>query len=103
MNYTVIFTLEAQDQLVSPYRNIAKKASAEIAMRYTDAIVKHCEALTLFPHRSTMRDDIRPGLRISNYRKRSVIAFAVQDDRVAIIGVFYGRQDYAAVLHEDRG
>ncbi|MEJ0044756.1 MAG: type II toxin-antitoxin system RelE/ParE family toxin [Rhodospirillales bacterium] len=64
--------------------------------------MKHCEALTLFPHLGTVRDDIRPGLRITNYRKRAVIAFAVQGDRVAIIGVFYGGQDYAAVLHEDR-
>jgi toxin ParE1/3/4 len=101
VTYRVVFTPEAQDQLVSLYRYIAKKASAEIAMRYTDAIVKHCEALTVFPHRGTMRDDIRPGLRITNYRKRAVIAFAVQGDRVAIIGVFYGGQDYAAVLHED--
>ncbi len=33
MTYTVIFTPEAQDQLVSLYRYIAKKASAEIATR----------------------------------------------------------------------
>ena len=43
-----------------------------------------------------MRDDIRPGLRITNYRRRAVIAFEVDDTTrtVAILGVFYGGRDY---------
>ncbi len=45
-----------------------------------------------------MRDDIRPGLRITHYRKRTVIAFEVNADQVAIIGVFHGGQDYEAAL-----
>jgi plasmid stabilization system protein ParE len=46
------------------------------------------------------RDDIRPGLRITNYRKRTVIAFAVDTDaeRVEILGIFHGGQDYEAGL-----
>ncbi|MDP2109573.1 MAG: type II toxin-antitoxin system RelE/ParE family toxin [Thiobacillus sp.] len=54
-----------------------------------------------FPHRGTRRDDIRTGLRITNYKKRPVIAFAVDADRVSIIGVFYGGQDYEADLLSD--
>ncbi len=50
--------------------------------------------------RGTMRDDIRPGLRITNYRKRAVIAFSVLGDTVAIIGVFYGGRDYEAALQD---
>jgi toxin ParE1/3/4 len=38
-----------------------------------------------------MRDDIRLGLRITNYKKRAVIAFDVEADLVSIIGVFYFR------------
>ena len=49
----------------------------------------------------TRRDDVRPGLRITNYRKRAVIAFEVQAERVAIIGIFYGGQNYAAILQDD--
>jgi toxin ParE1/3/4 len=44
------------------------------------------------------RDDIRPGLRITNYKKRAVIAFAVDAEVVSIIGVYYGGQDYESVL-----
>lgn len=51
--------------------------------------------------RSRCRDDVRPGLRITNYRKRAVIAFDVAGDLVSIVGVFYGGQDYETILHDD--
>jgi hypothetical protein len=37
-------------------------------------------------------------LRITNYRGRTVIAFAVEEDQLYIIGVFYGGQDYETAL-----
>ncbi|HEY4072506.1 MAG TPA: type II toxin-antitoxin system RelE/ParE family toxin [Herbaspirillum sp.] len=101
MQYAVIFTPEAQEQLAALYRHIAVAASQEIAQRYTNAIVTYCESLQDFPHRGTCRDDVRPGLRITNYKTRTVIAFAVDSDLVSIIGVFYGGQDYETVLQSD--
>jgi len=99
--YTVIFTPEAQEQLVALYRYIAATASPEIAAHYTSAIVAYCEGLQTFPHRGTRRDDVRPGLCITNYKKRTVIAFDVDAELVSIIGVFYGGQDYETVLQSD--
>ena len=93
--YTVAFTPEAQDQLVAIYRYIAaESASPIVAARYTEAIMEYCESLQSFPHRGNQRDDIRPGLRITHYRKRAVIAFAVDAEQVSILGVFYGGQNY---------
>jgi toxin ParE1/3/4 len=40
-------------------------------------------------------------LRITSYRKRVVIAFDVDADRVNIIGIFYGGQDYETALQEE--
>jgi toxin ParE1/3/4 len=62
--------------------------------------VSYCERLSNFPHRGTARDDIRPGLRITNYKGRTVIAFGVDDEslRVSILGVYYGGQDYEGAL-----
>ena len=48
-----------------------------------------------------MRDDVRPGLRITHYKKRTVIAFAVNAEQVSIIGMFYGGQDYETILQDD--
>lgn len=101
MHHTVIFTPEAQEQLIALYRYIAAAASPQIAQSYTDAIVTYCESLQTFPLRGTRRDDIRPGLRITNYRKRVVVAFEVDAAQVSIIGVFYGGQDYGSILQPD--
>lgn len=83
------------------YRYIAVAASPEVAERYTSAILTYCESLNLFPHRGTCRDDVRPGLRITNYKKRTIIAFTVDVGRVSIIGIYYGGQDFEADLKLD--
>ena len=100
MSLSVVFTPEAQDQLVELYRYIADAASSEVAARFTDTIVTFCEDLAAFPHRGTARDDIRPGLRTVGFRRRVIIAFAVLDHAVVVIGVFYGGRDYEAILND---
>jgi len=99
MKYQVIFAPEAREHLLALYAYIADAASPETAKRYTDAIVAYCEDLSDLPHRGTKRDDIRPGLRVTNYKKRTVIAFAVENNVVAIVGIFYGGRDYERLLH----
>ena len=103
MTYRVIFTPEATEQLVALYNYIADAASPDIAARYTEAILGYCEKLDLSPVRGIMRDDVRPGLRITNFKKRTVIAFAVEPEnmQVSIIGLFYGGQDYETILQND--
>ena len=101
MNYRVVFAPEAVEHLAALYRYIASAASPEIAPRYTDAIVSYCESLRTFPHRGALREDVRPGLRITHYKKRAIIAFDVDADQVSIISVFYGGQDYESILQDD--
>jgi len=101
LKYTVIFTPEAEEQLAALYRYIAAEASPNIAERYTSAIVSYCEGLGTFPHRGVCRDDIRQGLRVTNYKGRTVIAYDVSDELVSIIGVFYGGQDYENLFQPD--
>ena len=101
MSYTVVFTPEAEAQLVELYGYIAAAASPEIAARFTDGIVTYCESLSTFPNRGNRREDIRPGMRVTSYRKRVAIAFDVEAGRVEIIGVFYGGQDYESALSEE--
>jgi toxin ParE1/3/4 len=100
MNYTIVFAPEAEDQLAELYHYIAAHASSDTAARYTEAIVTYCEGMGTFPHPGTRREDIRTGLRITNYKGSSVIAFDVDDAamRVSILGVYYGGQDYESAL-----
>jgi len=93
MSYRVIFSPEAEEQLAEPFRYIASAASADTAERYVNAIISYCERMDSFPLRGAKRDDIRPGLRITNYKGRTAIAFDVGSEQVSVIGVFYGGQD----------
>jgi plasmid stabilization system protein ParE len=99
MNYRVVFSPEAEEHLAALYGYIADAASPDIAARYTEAIVSYCEILHTFPLRGVVRDDVRPGLRVTNYKKRTIIAFEVDMEarQVSIIGLFYGGQDYETI------
>ncbi len=103
MKYRAVFSPEAEDQLAALYRYIANAASPGIAERYVNAIINYSETLDTFPLRGVKRDDIRSGLRITNYKGRTVIAFDVDVDaqQVSILGIFYGGQDYEAALQDD--
>lgn len=74
-----------------------------MAERYTSAVVETCERLAIFPLRGAPRDDIRPGLRVTHHRGRTLIAYAVDEAArlVSVIGVFYGGQDLDAALWPD--
>lgn len=63
-------------------------------------MIDTCEGLSLFPHRGVPREDIRPGLRLTHHKGRTVIAYAVDDEHlvVSVLGVFYGGQDHERVL-----
>lgn len=50
MTFSVAFTPEAEEQIVSLYRYIAAAGSPESSARYTDSIVAFCEELAAFPH-----------------------------------------------------
>lgn len=99
--YTLVFSPEAEEQLVALYRYIATAASPEIAERYTSAIVTYCEGLRTFPLRGIRRDDLRPGLLITNYKGKAVIAFSVDAERISILGVFYRGRDYETFLQTE--
>jgi plasmid stabilization system protein ParE len=103
VSYTVQFSPEAQDQLDELEGFIALAAGSPItATRYVDAIVAYCQSLATFPQRGIRRDDLMPGLRMTNYRSSAVIASLIgtEAETVSIVGVFYGGQDYETMLRE---
>lgn len=101
MTYRVEFAPEVEDQIAAIYHYIAYEATPAVAASYAEAVLAHCEKLTIFPERGIRRDDIRQGLRITNYKSSTDIAFFVEKDVVTIVGVFHGGQNYAAILGDD--
>lgn len=100
MTYRVLFTPEAEDYLDQLYNYIAEATDNRIAARYVDAVIGYCEGLAEFPGRGRARGDIRPGLRTISYKKRTVIAFAIRNDTVLVLGIFHGGRDYETILSE---
>lgn len=78
-------------------------SSFQSMVRFIDNLVSYCESLALFPLRGMRRDDLLRHLRITHYRRSTIIAFRVRPDlkTVSIVGVFYGGQDYTALLQGD--
>ena len=101
MTFRVVFTPESEDHLDELYRYIAGAATPDIAAGYADAIIAYCEGLSEYPHRGLARDDIRPGLRTTSFRKRTIVAYAILDDVVVAIGIFHGGRDYEAILRDE--
>lgn len=65
-------------------------------------MIETCEGLAIFPLRGVSREDIRPGLRVTHHRCRTVIAYAVDSESrtVSILGVLYGGRDLEGALAE---
>jgi toxin ParE1/3/4 len=100
MPYRVVFAPEAGNPLEALFHYIAERSSPLIAQRYVDAVVATCESLALFPLRGVARVDIRPDLRLTHHKGRTMIAYAVDSDArlVPIVGVFHGGQDHEGAL-----
>jgi toxin ParE1/3/4 len=93
MIYKVRLLPEAEDDLFELYRYISRKSSTAIAENYIARIKAFLAGFDQFPHRGTVREDKRRGLRIVGFERRVSIAFTVADDEVLILRVLYaGRQ-----------
>lgn len=90
----VVFTPEARNDLFEIYDWIAEKAGTQIAISYIERIETYCLGFELASERGHRYDDISPGLRIVGFERRVTIAFAVDEDRVTILRLFYGGQNW---------
>lgn len=102
MDYQIVFHPKAESELEALYDDIAERASPAIAWNFVVGIREHCLDLSTFPQRGTERVEIMPGLRIVGYRRAVSIAFAVEGERVLILGVFYAGRNITPELLEER-
>lgn len=107
MTGRIDFTPEAERQLNEIDDWITKVASAHIARRFVSAILDHVDGILVFPLAGRPRDDVRPGMRTSTFKRRTLVAYEVDESSgelvVNILGLLHGGQDWEAALREDRG
>ena len=92
----------AEADLDDIYRYIAEQSgSPETAISYVRRVREWCEHLRIFPLAGRSRDDLRPGVRITTFERRIVIAYTVLPSGDVEIGrFFYGGRNYEAILNE---
>ncbi len=100
-----VFTVVEAESVFSDYVAInayIENATGDRALadRTVDAIRAAVGGLRHIPQRGVPRDDLREGLRLLFFRRRTVIAYDIDRERhvVRVLRVFYGGQDYEALL-----
>jgi len=95
----IVFSPEAQADLLSLYDYIADQSGEARAIAYVEQIEAYCRGFVTFPKRGTRRDDIRDGLRTVGFKRRLTIAFHVEPDRVVFDRILYGGRDVERAFH----
>ena len=93
MPRTVVFSPEARDELLELYDYIAGRGAPNAALNYTLDLEARCLALADFPEQGVQRDDIRPGLRVLGFERRTMIAFHITPMDVVIDRILHGGRD----------
>jgi toxin ParE1/3/4 len=92
----VVFSPEARDDLIELYQRISERGAPNAAMAYITRLQSRCTGLATFPEQGMRRDDVRPGLRLLGFERRTEIAFHVTIEAVVIDRIFHGGQSVAA-------
>lgn len=96
MPLDLVYSGKSRDDLENILRYIARDSPGS-ARRWVAAIEARCEKLRSFPEMGVERSDLSVGLRIFPFR-RAIIAYRILPDRIRIVRVLYGGQDYAALM-----
>jgi toxin ParE1/3/4 len=97
---TLSYTQKARADLDDIYDFIAPDNPLR-ARTYIEDIETACEGLCDTPMLGVARPDLRPNLRILTLWRRVVVAYRVMPDRIDVLRVFSGGQDYEAILGSD--
>lgn len=101
MEYRIVFHASAEAELEQLYDDIAERASPAVAWNFVAGIRDH----RLGPvdiSTGTERVEIMPGPRIIGYRRALGIVFAIDGERVLILGIFYAGRNITPELLEGR-
>ncbi len=94
----VEFSEDARTDLVALYDWLSNAAEAKTALSYVERLETYCKGFDLASERGHARDDVRQGLRIVGFERRVTIAFMVEENRVVILRLFYGGQNWTKII-----
>ena len=71
------------------------------AASFVQDIRDRCRPLCVHPQLGRARDDLRSGIRILPMLGRVVVAYRITPSAILVTRVFYGGQDYEAILRRN--
>lgn len=90
----VSLTPEAEADVDDLYNYILNASnSAVVADAYLARLADFLGKLDVFPERGTVRDGLRPGIRIIGFERSLTIAFLVEGANVVVLRIYAGGRD----------
>ena len=90
MTLPVVFSRQANRDLIKLENYLAKRFSESNADKYVRRIAAECLKIGTAPYRGTIRNEIRPGVRSTGFEKKVAIYFEAGAASVTILRVLYG-------------
>jgi len=100
MAHRLVYRPRAEEDLEAIYRFIGQDSPAR-AFSFIERIQKRCDLLRDAPEQGRARPDLGPRLRIVSYGRSIVIAYQITKNTVEVVRIFYGGQDYEAVMSSE--
>lgn len=94
----VLYHRQAQADLRDIRNWISFRVSPQFARDYLRRIRLRTENLASGSERGSLRDDIRPGMRVIGLMASISVIFVVQNDQVVILRVLHGGQDWTSAV-----
>lgn len=70
------------------------------ALSFIEDIRSRCRMLCVHPQLGPAHEDLALGIRIYPMRGRVVVAYRIAPNAIQIVRVFYGGQEYAAIVSD---
>ncbi len=90
MTHRIVWQQTAQNDVDNLYDWIADQVGGETADDYIGRIKTHVEKLADLPGWGAPREELGAGVQTITFRRRTVIAYLVEDETVKILSVFHG-------------
>ncbi|MGO8064388.1 type II toxin-antitoxin system RelE/ParE family toxin [Rhizobium leguminosarum] len=87
--YSIRLTDEAELDLASIYSFVRKTSASSVARDYVARIKTFVSGFETYPERGSIRDHVRPGLRIVGFESRVSVAFVVEPTEVVVLRILY--------------
>jgi toxin ParE1/3/4 len=100
VTHRVVFSPEAENDLLQLYLYIAEQSGDGRALDYIERLERYCHGFAEFPERGASRDDLFPGLRVVGFERRVSIAFHITADTVTFDRILYGGRDMGVLSEE---